>query len=219
MMDVRLLADNDVLIKLAQLDCFRDTLVAVNIAPKQVASLGFMLRYMGKTSADRQLQLLGDASAARRLGIVLSQVTELEPTLEQQKLAGTILKQALLAELDLDEGEVGLMAVGVDLPNADLATGDKRALRSLPRIAALETRLVVLKARFICFEQLIGRLCAKFGLKRVRTAVTTSPNADKLLSQAYDRYSSTDDMIFVQLMEHLGRKQLDEDAPGWLKPI
>jgi hypothetical protein len=89
----------------------------------------------------------------------------------------------------------------------------------MPAISILEGSLSKLRARLLCFEHLMARLCKRFGMKRVRTAVTTFPTADSLLSQAYDRYSTVDDGVFLQLLDHLGRKQIEEDAPGWLKTI
>lgn len=217
MTTVRLLVDNDIVIKLAQMDCYDDALKSIDCPADGVGSLGFMLRYMGKTSGLARLRLTRDEAAADRLGAILPKIVEIEPTQDQQQLAAKIMKQALLSDLDLDPGEVGLMAVGVDLEAADLATGDKRALRSLPVMATFEVRLTKLRARLLCFEQLIGRLCRRFGMKRVRKAVTTFPAADGLLSQAYDKYSTADDQVFVQLMDHLGRKQIEQDAPGWLR--
>lgn len=216
---VRLLVDNDVVVKLAQLDCYSDTLRAIGCPATEVGSLGFMLRYMGKASAESRLRLAKDPAAADRLALILPKIVEIEPTQDQKQLAAKILKQALLADLDLDPGEVGLMAVGVDLPGADLATGDKKALLSMPAVAKLEQRLLQLRERLICFEQLMGRLCHMFGIKRVRKAVTTFPTADTTLSKAYDRYSTVDDGVFVQLMDHVGRKHLEHEAPGWLKAI
>lgn len=219
MTDVRLLMDNDVVVKLAQMDCYQDTLSALGRKDGEVGSLGFMLRYMGKASAEARLHLTKDKAAADRLGAVLPRITEIEPTDEQQRRAARILKQAMLAELDLDQGEVGLMAVGVDFEEADIATGDKRALRSMPAISKLEASIAALKLRLICFEQMIRELCRTFGIRRVRTAVNTFPAADTVISAAYNEYGGKGDKVFVQVMDYLIAEQVEAPAPGWLKKI
>ncbi len=219
MTGVRLLVDNDVVVKLAQMDCYQDTLSAIGRRDGEVGSLGFMLRYMGKASAEARLALVKDKAAADRLGAILPRITEIEPTEEQQRRAARILKQAMLAELDLDQGEVGLMAVGVDLEHADIATGDKRALRSMPAISKLETSVAALKLRLICFEQMIRELCRAFGIRRVRAAVNTFPGADAVIRAVYDEYGAKGDAVFVQFMDHLVAEQVEAPAPGWLKRI
>lgn len=219
MTDIRLLVDNDVVVKLAQMDCFQDTLSALGRQDGEVASLGFMLRYMGKTSDKARLRLTNDKAAAERLGTALARIVEIEPTEEQQRRAARILKQVMLAELDLDQGEIGLMAVGVDLVTTDIATGDKRALRSMPTISGLEASIAALKSRLICFEQMIRELCRSFGVRRIRAAVNTFPSADAVIRAAYDEYGSKGDKVFIQVMDYLVAEQIEALAPGWLKRI
>ncbi|MGE4243303.1 hypothetical protein, partial [Ramlibacter sp.] len=182
-------------------------------------ALGFMVRYMGLTSEADRLRLAGTSDAAERLAKILPTITAIEPTQEQQKRAASIMRTALLAEMDLDAGEVGLLAVAVDLLHAEIATGDKRALRCMPAIAKIEQSLLVLRKRLICFEQLISQLCRKFGMQRLRTAVTTCPSADETLAKAYTHYGSKDVGVFVNLMNYAVQEQIEKPAPGWLKSI
>lgn len=219
MSELDLLVDNDVVIKLAQLDCYDHALEAIGHDRKRVGSLGFMLRYMGLTSEADRLRLARTPAAADRLGKILPTISAIEPSEAQQRRAASIMKNALLAELDLDAGEAGLMAIGIDIPSAEIATGDKRALRSMPAIAQIEQSLVSLRKRLICFEQMIGQLCRKFGMLRLRAAVTTCPSADETLATAYAHYGSKDTAVFVEVMNYVVQEQIEKPAPGWLKSI
>ena len=218
MSQLTLLVDNDIVIKLAKMDCMDDALASIDRKVTELGSLGFMLRYMGKTSEAKRLQLAGNQVAADRLNEVLQRIKEIEPTPAQQQRAALILQQALLAELDLDAGEVGLMAVGVDVAEVEFATGDKRALRSLPRISQMESSLLALKKRTICLEQIIRKLCDRFGLQRVRRAVAASPRADEVVSSVYDQFGS-DSGLFCRMLDLVVAEHVEKPAPGWLKKL
>lgn len=218
MSQLTLLVDNDIVIKLAKMDCMDDALASIDRKVTELGSLGFMLRYMGKTSEAKRLQLAGNQVAADRLNEVLQRIKEIEPTPAQQQRAALILQQALLAELDLDAGEVGLMAVGVDVAEVEFATGDKRALRSLPRISQMESSLLALKKRIICLEQIIRKLCDRFGLQRVRRAVAASPRADEVVSSVYDQFGS-DSGLFCRMLDLVVAEHVEKPAPGWLKKL
>ena len=218
MSQLTLLVDNDIVIKLAKMDCMDDALASIDRKVTELGSLGFMLRYMGKASEAKRLQLAGDRAAADRLNAVLQQIEAIEPTQTQQQRAALILQQALLAELDLDAGEVGLMAVGVDLAEVELATGDKRALRSLPKISQMEGSLLALKKRMICLEQIVRKLCDRFGVQRIRRAVAASPKADEVVSGVYARFGS-DGGAFCRMLDLVVDEHVEKPAPGWLKKL
>lgn len=217
MTKLSLLIDNDIVIKLAQMDVYDDALLALDTLSIEVGSLGHMLRYMGKASAERRLGFMRDVAGADRLATILVGIVEVEPTGEEVTTAAVIMRCALENELDLHEGEVGLIAVAMHRKYPDVATGDKKAIRALPVASRGEGRLVYIKGRLVCFEQIVGRLCKRHGIERVRKAVQTAPFADRTITEAFQQYGAQGAHVFLQLLEFLVAKQISDAAPGWLK--
>jgi hypothetical protein len=210
-----LLIDNDIVIKLAQLDAYVDGLGAIGVTPKQVGSLGAMLRFMGL----RRRELTRTDAEADRLSKALASIAEIEPTPEEQRLAASFMKAIIEAQLDMDEGEVALMAVAVNRVGVEVATGDKRALRDLPQLAVRVTAIAALRGRLICLEQIFKRLCQARGLPRIRAAVLLARHADVTLTVAYDALSGDGAAAFVNGMDVVVKDRILSVAPNWLKKL
>lgn len=218
-MTVSVLADNDIVIKLAQMDAYVDALAAVGVSPPQVGSLRVMLRYMGVADASRRARLTKTPAEADRLNVALQSIVELEMTPEESALAALVMKQVLIAGLDLQEGELSLCVVAVSRGSLDLCTGDKRALKEFPALERLWGALSQLRGRCICLEQLFEKLCTKGGLGRVGTAVATSPNADGTIFFVYTHPEVKSAKGFVQGLQMVTQDRVGRHAPGWLKSL
>lgn len=219
MTQVSLLIDNDVVIKLAQMDAYADAMSALGIKTREIGSLATMLRYMGRTSPDRRAALTRTPEEANRLGDVLPTLVEIEPTPEESRLAAAMMKVILLNELDMQEGEVTLMAVAIERPGTNVATGDKRALRALPALASLFTNLATLKGRFICFEQIFQKICQQYGMPRVRAAVLRAWHADATLAMTYDYFKDRGPKHFIGGLTLVIKEQVSTPAPDWLMSL
>jgi len=184
MMDTALLIDNDVVIKLAQMDVYREGIESLDVRTTQVWSTEWMLAFMTRAATTRSLRLT--TSEQDRLRAILPTIVEMDITEEESRSAAKMMKNIILAELDIQEGELILMAVGIGRDGTRIATGDKRALRELPRLAVACPELIRLKGRFVCFEQIIKRICQRHGLPRVRTAVLSARHADLSTTKIYD---------------------------------
>jgi hypothetical protein len=110
-MSVSLLVDNDIVIKLAKMDVFKEGMACIGAGPQAVGSLRIMLRYMGVANAANRLKFTSDQAEADRLGAVLQTIVELELTQAEAELAATLMKLVLENGLDLQEGELALMVV------------------------------------------------------------------------------------------------------------
>lgn len=210
-----LLIDNDIVIKLAQLDVYVDGLAAIGVTPRQVGSLGAMLRFMGL----RRREVTRTDAEADRLSKALASIAEIEPTPEEQKLAASLMKAIIGAQLDMDEGEVALMAVAVNRVGVEVATGDKRALRGLPQLAVRVPAIAALRGRMICLEQIFKRLCQAQGLPRIRAAILLARHADGTLTVAYDALSPEGAAAFVSGMDLVVQDRISSVAPNWLKKL
>ena len=217
-MSVTLLVDNDVVIKLARMDAYFDGMTAVGVAVGAVGSLRVMLRYMGIADEQRRMARTGSNKAeADRLNVVLHSIVEVEMTKEESEEAAAVMAQALSEGLDLDSGELMLMVVAARRRGIDVATGDKRAIRSLPGLAALWPVIEAIRERFICFEQIFAMLCKLHGIARVRAAIATAPGSDQTVAYVYDQTSSGGQSRFVAGLEYVIDDHIRVRAPGWLK--
>lgn len=213
MNEISLLIDNDVVIKLAQLDAYGDAITALGIAPSDVGSLPPMLDYMSRKLA----KVTKSQDEADRLTQVLLSIAEVTITADESVLATQMMTAILQAHLDMDEGEVMLMAVAMKRPATTLATGDKKALRGLPKLSEAVPALKTLMGRIICFEQIIRKLCEKHGLPRVRSAVLKARHADQTLASAYDELHSSGAKQFIAGLKFVVEHQLPLVAPTWLR--
>jgi hypothetical protein len=216
---IKFLIDNDVVIKLAQMDAYADALAAISVNPNSVGSLGVMLRYMGLEGEQLRLKRTRTQAEADRLYKVLRTITAVEPTLEEQTLAALLMKAIIEAQLDMDEGEVALIAITLKRSETEMATGDKRAIRALPALEVLCAELAKLRGRLICFEQLIKHLCQKQGLPRIRNAVLAARHADQTITMAYDHLEPQGAGRFLKGMDLVIQDRITSVAPGWLKPM
>jgi hypothetical protein len=219
-MTVSVLVDNDVVVKLARMNAFADGLASIGAYPGTFGSLRVMLRYMGIADEHRRLNLTqGNKGEADRLAAALHTIIETELTAEEGADAAAAMKVALTNDLDLDEGELMLMVVAMHRGGIDVATGDKRAIRSLPALESKWQNIQAMRERIVCLEQLFSRLAAQHGLARVRAAVTTSPSADKTITFVYEQTNSGGLKRFQDGLALVIKDHIREQAPGWLKPL
>lgn len=218
-MTVSTLVDNDVVVKLARMDAFRDGLAAI-VDGGKAGSLRVMLRYMGVADEERRLRLTdGNKAEADRLGAALHLIEETELSNEEASTAAAVMKAVLTEGLDLDQGELMLVVVATRRGGLDVATGDKRAIRSLPALEAEWPDVHCLRQRVICFEQVFASLAAAKGIARVRAAVRASPRADETITFVYEQTSSGGTKRFLEGLEFVIDEHIRRPAPGWLKAL
>jgi hypothetical protein len=218
-MSVSLLVDNDIVIKLAKMDVFKEGMACIGAGPQAVGSLRIMLRYMGVANAANRLKFTSDQAEADRLGAVLQTIVELELTQAEAELAATLMKLVLENGLDLQEGELALMVVAHVRGGLEVATGDKRALRSLPAFEKHWPQLGALRERFICCEQIFKRICAIHGLTRIQAAVRCSPSTEPTIAFVLEKTAAGGSANFMKGLDLVVADHLQDPAPGWLKEI
>jgi len=220
-MTITLLIDNDVVVKLAQLDAYSDGLAGLGAKPSEVGSLGVMLRYMGLVDAQKRLRITKGQQEADRLALALQTITDVKLRDEEAAAAAATLKSILESDGDIDvqEGELLLLTVAAMRGGMEVATGDKRALRSLPRLEAIWSGASVLRKRIVCFEQIFKCICKISGLARVTAAIRLSPQADKTITYIHSETHAKGAGMFVQAINYVVDEQIEKLAPGWLKPL
>lgn len=217
-MTVSLLVDNDIVIKLARMDVYPEAIASIGVSTSGgIGSIGVMLRYMGRASEERRMRLVATRQEAERLNAVLQTIHEIELTEEEASLAAQLMKKVLQSGLDIQEGELLLIVVAVTRGAMDIATGDKRALQSLPGLEAQWPDLSMLRGRFLCLEQIFKMLCARHGLARVRQALATSPGTDAAVKFVFDQTAAHGAERLMAGLEFLVEQQIRKSAPGWVK--
>lgn len=207
--------DNDIVIKLTQMDVYTDGLSAIGVTPQQAGSTEVMLKFLTAAAHGTKLRLR--VVEQDRLKAALHTITDLAMTEPESKIAAAMMKAILQAELDLDEGETTLLAIASQRDGLEVATGDKRALRGLPSLAKAYPGLSILKGRFICLEHIFRKICQIHGFRRAREAVLTATHADTTIFAFYDAVAGHGANFALAMKAVVD--ELKKDAPGWLKPL
>jgi hypothetical protein len=165
------LADNDIVHKLACCELLPELLIWLKAPPAQIwvlPSMPFMLRR----------KLKADTKALACLEFFLQLVKP--------------IPEAAIATMErfslLDVGERQMLAVLVDDTKVTrMLTGDKRALKVMSEIAStddvLAARLVI--ARIDCLESIMLGLIAQFGFDAINTKASRGAAADGVLSMGF----------------------------------
>ncbi|MFZ4580682.1 MAG: hypothetical protein ACOYOB_20035 [Myxococcota bacterium] len=172
-----LLADNDVLLKLAQYDLLDDALSALRVRYGRVCVLPtarFVFRRHQPAVARRRL---GDDVVAR-----LERAFQHLEVLDDAP--GPALIERLVPHQDIDGGEAILLAWLVEHVQGQMITGDKRSLRAFAAAPDLGDLRDVCAGRLVCFEQfLIWMLSSTIG-PVVLAKLRLKPDVDKAVRLA-----------------------------------
>ncbi len=166
------LADNDIIHKLACCGLLQELLQWLGVPPAEVwvlPSMRFMLRK----------KLKADAAALADLEQFLLQVSDL-PAADINMLA--------LFPLEMDVGERQMLAILVNTPEVEhMLTGDKRALRLIGSMCAndpaLDQRLN--QARVDCLESIMLALIDHLGFDVVNAKVLSGLKSDTVLQASF----------------------------------
>ena len=187
-----LLADNDILIKLAACDLFGDFVAAYGVTPADIRILKF-LRF--SIRSPRHRKRLGEAGYGRLVAFV-DAVADVPIEPDPDYLA------ALNNQTDknIDAGEAALFAVCPLIVGSVIATGDKKSLAGLNLAAAAdETCAVVcrnLAGRILCFEQIVLRILDHSGFNTLRDRLVEGRECDRGLTFWLGSASDADEQKF-----------------------
>ncbi len=171
------LADNDLILKLAQCDLLRELPRLLRTGEHAQVFVTATARYqLLPGNADKALRKAGNEATLGSLQEFFAVAHEL-PAIQDEGL----LTQ--LEELDgIDGGEQQLLAAMLELDQPILATGDKAALRAvaanqkaIPRVYAS------LNERVLTFESAILLAIVEFGFSNVKQRLLGSPKPDAML--------------------------------------
>lgn len=208
--------DNDILLKVScygldrEIFSFRstDTLETMGV----LASARFVLPH-----AIKKRRLTGNpVDAIGRLESLLKRTITIEPTSEELQLAGRLENLALHKGLSLDTGESLLCSVAIAREIPLLATGDKRAIRSIESLYNLDQELSLLYQKIRCLEQLVPRSLDKGFSNRLRLAICSGLPVDQTLSICFEcnTGSAEEKVIRTALQSYIN--EMKSQAPNVL---
>jgi hypothetical protein len=175
---VIVLADNDILLKLARCDLFDEFMTAFAVA---AADLRILKTARFSATSNKHRKRIGDASFAR-LTAFLAAVADIDADPDPAAVA------ALTEQTDknIDAGEAVLFAVCPLVPDSVIVTGDKKSLAGLVAAAAEEPTCAALcrslAGRVFCFEQVLARVLDRFGFDAVRQKLIDGRECDRGLA-------------------------------------
>lgn len=185
------LADNDIILKLAQCDLLDDLPASLGqewadifITPEAKYQL------LPKKPPSKALTKCGNEETLVRLTAFLEK-TQTLPEVHNTSLL------TLLSDIDgIDGGEKFLFAAAVETDNPLLLTGDKRALRALlEHQHSLPTVFSALQSAVITFETAILLVMRKLGFAIVKQKLLGSPRPDGTLRLVLKSETEEDNFV------------------------
>lgn len=172
------LADNDVLFKLAQCDLFDEFLGAFGVTAADIRILK-LARF--SISSKKHRKRIGEDSFAR-LSAFLATVADI-PVAPDPTAIAALNEQT---DKNIDAGEAALFAVCPLIAEAVIVTGDKKSLTGLTEAgvtdAVCASLCEALAGRLFCFEQVLTRILDHAGFDAVRDRLVKGRESDRGLA-------------------------------------
>ncbi|MBX3269799.1 MAG: hypothetical protein KF729_06040 [Sandaracinaceae bacterium] len=173
---MKLLVDNDLLHKLLAFDLLRETLDRLGASESDIRIL----------DTARFKFCLGNAEKGRkRYGDVFDKLAETIPRLNVAGAGQPETRDRLTGHVDLDAGEVILLAEAIEDPESFFLTGDKRCIRALNSKPDLAEVCDTLKRRIWCLEALVGHLIDHCGFETVRARIVPNRQRDRTMQSVF----------------------------------
>ncbi|ANB74923.1 hypothetical protein AYM40_20960 [Paraburkholderia phytofirmans OLGA172] len=194
---MRVLIDNDALLKLARYDLLAPTLEVLGVQPHAVEVL-VAAPYVLLPGKER-LKRCKDEDSARRIEAFLGGVGRIDAQTADADLLDTLTGQP-----NIDAGEALLLASAATHVDTLIVTGDKRALAALCTDDSLAIVRDALDGRVVTLEILFAMLSSN-GLKAVQDKVRLKPDVDKALTYAFGVSAPADPQsVFEALRSYIG---------------
>jgi hypothetical protein len=178
------LSDNDVVEKLAVCDLLDDAISAFDATRADVRvipTLKFRIWTQTGVLRPKLVRRLGD-SVVNRLAEFVGSVGVIDDFSRDDHQ----LLEDLDESVEIDPGEIVLLAATAVVSDFRLLTGDKRCLRAVATHPACESIANRIRGKVVCFEQIICQIIDRSGFEHVRSKVVpVLHNCDTALRAAF----------------------------------
>lgn len=208
------LIDTDVLLKTASYGLLTLLTQSKPFGASEYAMLG-AAKYVVQGRLKKKLTGQDLTQAKEHFAHASQEISEIEPTEEEIRLAALLEGLAMELGVDFDTGESQLSAVLISRGCPLLMTGDKRAITAIGELRNHEA-CTTLIGRVACLEQTILWMTQSAGLESVQPPVCRLKQVDSSLTMSFGCYSGGAPM--EACMEGLSSyiKDLHAKAPGVL---
>ena len=169
------LADNDILLKLAACDLFAEFLSAFAVTPADIQILK-LARF--SLNSKKHRKRLGDDSYARLVAFLAS-IADI-PTEPDPMVVAALAEQT---DKNIDAGEAALFAICPLIPGSIIVTGDKKSLTGLHDAGMVDATCATLcnaiTRRIYCFEQVLVTILDHVGFDVIRDRLIAGRECDK----------------------------------------
>ncbi|MGL6074598.1 MAG: hypothetical protein ACRC8S_10600 [Fimbriiglobus sp.] len=168
------LADNDILIKLARCDLFDEFLTAFDV---NITEIRILKAARFSVLNKKQRKKLSEASFTR-LTKFLALLSDID-TAPDPNFITALTEQT---DKNIDAGEADLFAICPLVPHSVIVTGDKKCLAGL--VAAAMEDMVCheiyrsLAGKIVCFELVLSRILEHFGFEAIRQKLIDGRECD-----------------------------------------
>ncbi|MDW8265240.1 MAG: hypothetical protein RMJ52_07895 [Gemmataceae bacterium] len=170
------LADNDILIKLACCDLFVEFQNAFGVTAEDIRILK-TARFSITTPKHRRR--IGEASFSR-LTAFLAAIADIDTNPDPAIIA------ALTEQTNINPGEAVLYTVCPCIPNSVIVTGDNKSLAGLAAARTEDATCAelyhALAGRVFCFEHVLSRILEQFGFSHIRQRLIDGRECDRGLA-------------------------------------
>lgn len=212
----RLLFDADVLIKLSVLDCFGECIEALGYTLNECATMRSMTRSAGvDNQVLREQRAGGPGKPARRLFRTLSNIPTIDKMTDNEKRLSAAISAASQSHgLFFDAGEAMLASVAIHRGLPFVATGDKRAIASLPLLALHVAEIKELRGKLLPLEYLLLQAIRSRGLAALHARIDGGKNCDAAVRHVVVEAGADQPTFEAALVRKL--RAVQAKAPGFV---
>jgi len=128
------------------------------------------------------------------------------------------VEQKLAEAQDIDIGEAVMFGLMVKNPEYMMASGDKRAIRSLATDPKLKSISKSLSGRIYCFEEVLDRLVRHLGVRPVAAAYGELLKDDGVLARAFREGDNTNQSHCIQVIDFYRTQLIKDVGTSFLAP-
>lgn len=182
--------DNDILHKLSAYGLLQDLLSIRPLGGNDFFMLG-AARYIVAKKLQKKPPLRGAEVSLAEFESALAQISAIEPTNEEVRLAADLEYAAQQLNVDFDPGESLLCAALLLRRGEYIFTGDKRAVLALQALLDADAVPAEVRNRVACLEQLFLLLLECKEHAEIRSAVCREQLVDRALANCFSCCATT----------------------------
>jgi hypothetical protein len=206
---LKILLDNDIVIKLANLDLIVPFTSLPRVKDAEVACLASLPYRLAKKPLEVHAQTRGVAFVSSCRKLDRAYLAELAIDLDSQELLSTCP--------GIDAGEAQLLSAALAAPDAVVLTGDKRCLKAFCQSSVTTPMAQKLQGRVVILEQLIIEIIGAIGFDDVKTRALSGVHCDTAIRASFGSGSKAEEGNVISTLRSYVR-EVDNCCPGILAP-